>query len=169
MAPDPATRRRVACGLVPKLRRAALLLIGLLASGAVPAWGNDSLLLGAWEGGDRASQARYGRILVRQTYIKWTGSRANPGCRVGYRLVARDAVDRYPDAVLDSEEVPRADAAAPRYTVFRLALQKRACAAGRSALQFAIPTATPDRAELITYDALGRPVSWGHLNRPPSH
>jgi hypothetical protein len=44
-------------------------------------------------------------------------------------------------------------------------LQKRACTRGRSALQFAIPVATPERAELVTYDRRGRPVSWGHLDR----
>lgn len=124
----------------------------------------DALLLGAWLGGDRASEAVYGNLAVTPGFIRWSGSRANPGCRVRYRLVSTEEMDHYPDSLPDPESVPEGKAA-PRYAVFRLALQKRACTRGRSVLQFAIPVATPERAELVTYDRRGRPVSWGHLNR----
>jgi hypothetical protein len=120
--------------------------------------------MGAWVGGDRASEAIYGKLAVTPAFVKWSGSRANPGCRVRYRLVASEEMDHYPDSLPDLERVPDGRGA-PRYAVFRLALQKRACTRGRSALQFAIPVATPERAELVTYDRRGRPVSWGHLDR----
>lgn len=139
-------------------------LLGAAIFGAGPVLAADELIAGVWIGGDRASEAVYGRLVVTPAFVKWSGSRANPGCRVRYRLVSREETDSYPDALPGLEPVPEVGSA-PRYAVFRLALQKRACTRGRSTLQFAIPAATPERAELITYDRRGQPVSWGHLNR----
>jgi hypothetical protein len=139
-------------------------LLGAAIFGASPVLGADTPLLGTWRGGDRASEAVYGRLVVTPGFVTWSGSRANPGCRVRYRLVAREETDRYPDALPGLDAVAEGETA-PRYAVFRLALQRRACTRGRSALQFAVPAAVPERAELITYDRRGQPVSWGHLTR----
>ena len=149
-------------GLLAGLCRGSWLLLGAALFVAPPAWGDDALLLGAWEGGDRATRAIYGRLLVTPAFVKWSGSRANPACRVRYRLVTRKEAGAYPDALPGFDAAP----GVPGYTVFRLALQRRACTRGRTALQFAIPVAKPARAELVTYDRRGRPVSWGHLDRP---
>lgn len=139
-------------------------LLGTAIFGASPVWGADKLLLGTWTGADRASEAVYGRMVVSPAFVKWSGSRANPGCRVRYRLVASGEVETYPDALPGLAAFPPVEAG-PRYRVFRLALQQRACTRGRSVLQFAIPAAMPERAELVTYDRRGHPVSWGHLDR----
>ncbi len=139
-------------------------LLGAAIFGASPVWGADTPFLGSWMGGDRASEAVYGRLVVSPAFVKWSGSRANPGCRVRYRLVASGEAEAYPDALPGLDVFPQTEAA-PRYRVFRLALQQRACTRGRSALQFAIPATMPERAELVTYDRRGQPVSWGHLNR----
>lgn len=139
-------------------------LLGAAIFGASPVLGADTPFLGAWMGGDRASEAVYGRLVVSPAFVKWSGSRANPGCRVRYRLVASGEAETYPDALPGLDVLPPAEAA-PRYRVFRLVLQQRACTRGRSALQFAVPAAVPERAELITYDRRGQPVSWGHLTR----
>jgi len=167
MTQHPALGRwGVSAGALARLRRIAILVFGGMAVVLAPARAADTLLLGAWEGGDRASQARYGRVVITPYLVKWSGSAANKGCQVGYRLLSRLESDRYPDALPDADAAPRTDSGAPRYTVFLLRLKKRACAEGRSAIQFAIPQATPERAELVTYDRAGRPVSWGHLTRP---
>lgn len=144
----------------------ALALLGLLAVPALSAGGDDALLLGRWEGGDRASQARFGHLVLTSTHVRWSGSRANPPCKVAYRLIKREQAEHYPDALPQLTDVPAEEPGSPRYTVFRLALEKRACSGGRSQLQFAIPVATPARAELVSYDRRGQPVSWGHLERP---
>lgn len=159
-----------------------LALVGVLswAISAGAAGAEPALLAGTWDGVDRASQARYGRIWVTQNFIQWSGSRYNPGCRVRYSVVSETAGDTYPDALTTSAptdtavahaelapDLPRASDAQPRYTIFRIALQKRRCIGQRSGLQFAIPNGTPDKAELITYDRSGKPVSWGVLARLP--
>ena len=159
-----------------------LALLGVLSWGipAGAAGAEPALLAGAWDGVDRASQARYGRVWVTQNFIQWSGSRYNPGCRVRYSVISETAGDTYPDALATSaqsdasiahaesaREMPLANDAQPRYTIFRIALQKRRCIGQRSGLQFAIPNGTPDKAELITYDRSGKPVSWGFLARLP--
>ena len=159
-----------------------LALLGVLswAISAGAAGAEPALLAGTWDGVDRASQARYGRIWVTQNFIQWSGSRYNPGCRVRYSVVSETTGEIYPDAlatsaptdtaVADAELAPdlqRVSDAQPRYTIFRIALQKRRCIGQRSGLQFAIPNGTPDKAELITYDRSGKPVSWGVLARLP--
>ena len=157
-----------------------LALLGILswAISAGAAGSEPALLIGTWDGVDRASQARYGRIWVTQNFIQWSGSRFNPGCRVRYSVVSETVGDTYPDALATSAptdasvaraesapELPLASDAQPRYAIFRIALQKRRCIGQRSGLQFAIPNSTPDKAELITYDRSGKPVSWGVLAR----
>jgi hypothetical protein len=157
-------------------------LLGVLswATSAGAAGAEPALLAGTWDGVDRASQARYGRIWVTQNFIQWSGSRYNPGCRVRYSVVSETAGYIYPDALATSAptdtavahaesapDLPRASDALPRYTIFRIALHKRRCIGQRSSLQFAIPNGTPDKAELITYDRSGKPVSWGVLARLP--
>jgi len=157
-----------------------LALLGVL-SWAISAGAADAepaLLAGTWDGVDRASHARYGRIWVTQNFIQWSGSRYNPGCRVRYSVVSETTGEIYPDALAtptdtavahaeSAPDLPRASDAQPRYTIFRITLQKRRCIGQRSGLQFAIPNDTPDKAELITYDRSGKPVSWGVLARLP--
>lgn len=138
--------------------------LGAISAGA--AWAEQSLLVGTWDGVDRASQARYGRIWVTNNFIQWSGSRFNPGCRVRYSLVSEKSGNTYPDALdVSTPLTPMETDDRPRYSIFRITLQKRRCIGQRSALQFAIPTNTPNRAELITYDRQGKPASWGNLAR----
>lgn len=147
------------------LKRAAgtgVLLCALAACATLAADAGLAPLLGTWVAGDRAAQARYGRIEVRQGEIEWSGSAANPGCRVGYRLQFRHDMPSYPDALPGLDDGARLR----RHQVFRLALDSRPCTAGRGELQFAIATDAPDRAELIGYDRDHHPVSWGHVLRP---
>ncbi len=154
----------------------------LWATGATAATCDDQLLVGTWDAGDRASQARYGRLWVSASHLQWSGSRVYPGCRLRYTVAARETGDTYRDALPgpagpdrqppappngENAGSARANIASPSYAVFRLALQKKPCAGGRSAMQFAIPVANPDRAELITYDENSRPVTWGHFERLP--
>lgn len=119
-------------------------------------------LLGTWIAGDRAGQARYGRFVITDSRIEWSGSTVNPGCSTGYRLLSRLDMQGYPDSLPGLDQ----PAAARRHQVFRLALQNRRCTAGRSELQFAIAAEAPDRAELITYGRDLQPRSWGHVLRP---
>ena len=159
-----------------------LALLGVLswAISAGAAGAEPALLAGTWDSVDPPSHARYGRIWVTQNFIQWSGSRYNPGCRVRYSVVSETAGYIYPDALATSAptdtavahaesapDLPRASDALPRYTIFRIALQKRRCIGQRSGLQFAIPNGTPDKAELITYERSGTPVSWGVLARLP--
>lgn len=139
-----------------------LLLCALAGCACVPPGTEATPLLGDWVAGDRAGQARYGHINITDSRIAWSGSAANPGCSVSYRLQSRLDMQAYPDAL------PGLDAAAHsrRHQVFRLALEDRRCAGGRSELQFAIAADAPERAELIGYDRDHRPVSWGHVLRP---
>mgnify|MGYP007037373818 FL=1 len=140
------------------------ILLGAISAGVACA--EQSLLTGTWDGVDRASQARYGRIWVTDNFIQWSGSRFNPGCRTRYSLVSEESGDTYPDSLdLSGPVAPVETDNQPRYSIFRIALQKRRCIGQRSLLQFAIPTNTPNRAELITYDRHGKPVSWGNLAR----
>lgn len=169
-----------------KTRHFAYVFFGLLlwVSGVNAADGDPRTLLGTWDGTDRASQARYGRIRVTEKSIQWSGSRAISGCRVRYTLVAAGLERSYPDALpADSLPIPPspidgsidvpanppvtnpATEIQPKFSVFRLALQKRHCTGQRSALQFAILTTAPNQAELVTYDRQGKAVSWGHLAR----
>ncbi len=174
-APIPhAARRR---------RTPRMLLCGLLwAAGAAAATGDDQLLVGTWDAGDRASQARYGRLWVSASHLQWSGSRVYPGCRLRYTVAAREPGHTYRDALPglagpgnrppgpptgENAGSARENIASPSYAVFRLALQQKPCAGGRSTMQFAIPVANPDRAELITYDGKSRPVAWGHFERLP--
>lgn len=139
--------------------------LGVIAAGAASA--EPSQLAGTWDGVDRASQARYGRIWVTDNFIQWSGSRFNSGCRVRYSLVSEASANTYPDALDLASPVAQMETDnRPRYNIFRISLQKRRCIGQRSALQFAIPSATPSRAELITYDRQGKPVAWGNLARP---
>ena len=151
----------------------------LLWAGWVDATDSAQLtLIGTWDGTDRASQARYGRIRVTEKSIQWSGSRANIACRVRYTLVAESLGHSYPDALPMPAPTESSLAAPtnqlvtapstdlqPKFSTFRLALQKRRCAGLRSALQFAIPIGNPNQAELVTYDRHGKAVSWGHLAR----
>lgn len=139
-------------------------LLGAISTGAACA--EQSLLAGTWDGVDRGSQARYGRIWVTTNFIQWSGSRFNPGCRTRYSLVSAESGDTYPDSLdLSGPDSPVETDNRPRYSTFRITLQKRRCIGQRSLLQFAIPTNTPNHAELITYDRHGKPVSWGNLVR----
>lgn len=157
-----ASRFRAGC---VRLARLGCFLLGAISAGA--AWAEQSQLAGTWDGVDRASQARYGRIWVTHNFIQWSGSRFNSGCRVRYSLVSEASGDTYPDALDPASSMPPTETDnRPRYSIFRISLQNRRCIGQRSALQFAIPTATPNRAELITYDRQGKPVSWGNLARP---
>lgn len=154
------SRFRAACVRLARLG----FLLGAISAGAAGA--EQSALAGTWDGVDRASQARYGRIWVTQNFIQWSGSRFNPGCRTRYSLVSEDSGNTYPDAVDLATPVSPTDADnRPRYSIFRISLQKRRCIGQRSALQFALPANDPNRAELITYDRAGKPVSWGNLAR----
>jgi len=138
--------------------------LGAISAGAACA--EQSLLTGTWDGADRASQARYGRIWITNNFIQWSGSRFNSGCRVRYSLVSDKSGNTYPDALDVSTPVtPMETDDRAHYSIFRITLQKRRCIGQRSALQFAIPTKTPNRAELVTYDRHGKPVSWGNLAR----
>ena len=121
-------------------------------------------LLGRWEAGDRAGQARYGQLLIRPDTLEWSGSAVSPGCRVAYRLHPLGIMASYPDALPSPEPA----AQSRRHQVFRLTLAPRRCTLGRTELQFAIATDHPERAELIGYDRSHRPVSWGHVLRPPA-
>lgn len=141
---------------------AGLLLCALSGCISLAPGAEATPLLGTWVAGDRAGQARYGRIDIRHSEIEWSGSPANPGCRVGYRLLYRLDQQGYPDALPGLDPAARSR----RHQVFRLALESRRCAGGRSELQFAIAADAPDRAELIGYNRDHRPVSWGHVLRP---
>lgn len=169
-----------------RVQHFACVFFGLLlwAGGSHATDSDHRTLIGTWDGTDRASQARYGRIRLTEKSIQWSGSRANPGCRVRYTLVTSSLERSYPDELLSNTlpvppgptdvllaapanppvTVPLTDIQ-PEFSVFRLALQKRRCTGQRSALQFAIPTTAPNQAELITYDRQGKAVSWGHLAR----
>lgn len=162
-----ATRKSPARCAGQRRRARSLLLCGLIwVAGTGFAADDDRLLLGTWDAGDRASQSRYGRLWVSASHLQWSGSRVYPGCRVRYTVAAREMGDSYRDAL--PGQAGRENDANTGYSVFRLALEQKACAGERSAMQFAISATNPERAELITYDGQSRPVAWGHLERLPA-
>lgn len=119
---------------------------------------------GAWQGADRASQARYGVLRIGETEVQWRGASARSVCRVRYSAQRRAEQEGYPDRLAVPGVAVSADEGR-RYWVMALRLAPAQCLGERSALQLAVPVDDQDQGELVTYDRSGRPVGWGRFQR----
>lgn len=136
----------------------------VLAVASLQAAAGDAVWLGAWQGSDRATLARYGVLRLTPTEVRWSGSAAARPCRTRYTARTTPEQVGYADRL----RVPGEGATAVRYRVLTLTLAPAACLGGRTALRLAVPVDDPTRAELVGYGPQGRPVAWGHLQRLPS-
>lgn len=120
---------------------------------------DQEMLLGTWNGNDRASEAIYGTMLISKRKISWGGSNPyNPYCQTTYTLVDQYSSETYPDN-------PFTLVAGRTFTIFKLKLDPQACIAQEGYIQFALPSDQDKYAEVVTYGTDDRQIGWHNFSK----
>jgi hypothetical protein len=138
-------------------------LQALILVASLPAYAQEQMLLGSWDGGDRYSMAVYGTLEVTRTQLSWGGrNRFNPKCSVGY------SIEKEPPGVTFMSQTGEKFTTSPdsKFKTYLLKLKPAKCADGFTHLRLTFQLAPNyDYLAVVEYSGLAKTVGNTHFHR----
>ncbi|QPK64525.1 hypothetical protein IVG45_06085 [Methylomonas sp. LL1] len=121
----------------------------------------ENMLIGVWEGGDRAVHAIYGTMMIYKDSISWGKEKSDPGCEGSYEIVSKDYADSFPGQDKTYHSLPQKRF----YNIIKIKLIENTCPINTKYLQFAFPTDIPRYADVVEYDRNSDINGWLHIHK----
>jgi hypothetical protein len=149
---------------------ACLIIISVAISQIAFADTNEDRLIGIWEGGDSASHAIYGTLVMTKDRISWGKEKSDPGCEGRYFIVAKDYAVTFPDAFPNPYADSRQQSTKKKmYHIIKIKITQNTCIGVATYLQFAFPSNSVRYVDVVEYNEANRPEGWIHFLKQQEH